>query len=163
MTDPKAVDDAYARNCKDFKRYLAFDVALLASLEANHDDSRADQMAKKKKMLLRYRELCEVETSIPLFGASVLMGGLFLLNVLLGALSATVTTALPFVAMMFILSLVSGMPGLVGKIHSIFEEEEDMLVEEGALNQSNGRTAGVPRTAFEITEWDTRREAVKRP
>lgn len=90
------------------------------------------------------------------------MGGLFLLNVLLGALSATVTTALPFVAMMFILSLVSGMPGLVGKIHSIFEEEEDILVEEDALNQSNGGAAGVPRTAFEITEWDTRREAVER-
>lgn len=159
MADPKAIDDAYTRHCKYVKRYLAFDVALLAHLEANYNDSQADQRAlvvKKKKLLIRYQELWKVETSIPLSGATGLMGGLFVNNVLLGALSDTLTSGILFILMMFLLFL-SRMPGFVGKIYSIFEEEEKALVEGDALNQSSRGTAGVSSTAVELTELDTRR------
>lgn len=160
MADPKAIDDAYTRHCKYVKRYLAFDVALLAHLEANYNDSQADQRAlvvKKKKLLIRYQELWKVETSIPLSGATCLMGVLFVNNVLIGALSNTLISGFLFIVLMFILSLLSGMPGFVGKIYSILEEEEKALVEGDALNQSSRGTAGVSNTAIELTELDTRR------
>lgn len=158
-TDPEAIEDAYARHCQDLKRYLAFDVALLASLEANHDDSRADQVAKKKKMLVRYQELWEVETSIPLSGPCVIMGGLFLNNVLLGSLLGISNVSLwvnGLVSLLF--ELQSGLSRLSGKIDSMFEEEENTLVEENAVVESSGGMAGESSTtAVELTELDTRR------
>lgn len=158
MTDPEAIDDAYARHCKDVKRYLAFDVALLANLEANHDDSRAEQTAKKKKMLIRYQQLWEVETSIPLFGASFLMGGLLVNNVMLGALLTMSTFSLWAYGAISLLFEILGASRLLGKIDSIFEEEENTLVEENAPSESSGGTAGVSSTTgVELTELDTRR------
>lgn len=160
MADPKAIDDAYTRHCKYVKRYLAFDVALLAHLEANYNDSQADQRAlvvKKKKLLIRYQELWKVETSIPSSGAIGLMGVVFANNVLLGPLVEPLVAGLFFVVMLFSLSLGSRMPEFVCKIYSIFEEEEKALVEGDALNQSSRGTAGVSSTAVELTELDTRR------
>lgn len=169
MTDPEAIDDAYARHCKDVKRYLAFDVALLAMLGADYDSSRvADNslVDKKKRLLIGYQELRDVETTIPLFGTEVLMAAFFTSSILLGAvLNLPLDLSYPqllwiswYFVLLFTFRGLSGVFDLRAKMYSIFGEEEDTPVQGNVLNESSGGTAGVSSsTAVELTELDTRR------
>ncbi|KAK0746784.1 hypothetical protein B0T18DRAFT_159582 [Schizothecium vesticola] len=163
MTDHEGIHGAYDRHRKGIGRYFSFDIALLDNLEANHDQNALT--GKKKKMLVRYQEMREVEASIPLSGAMILMLSFFASNVLLGvALHLSETS---YSSALFFTGMYSSTIILVGRgalsiwnsraeIYSIFEEE-NTLVEENAAEGSNGGTAGEPGAAVELTELDTSR------
>jgi len=170
MTDHKSINAAYGRHCKDIRRYLAFDIALLAKLEANPRASLADRKAiveKKKKMLIQYQELRGVETLIPNFGGLCFILYLIGNDIELGFLfSAGITwlsavrgdVSLPawfYYAFFFVRRIAALRLWHLGvKIYSIFEEEEN---EANGVEGWSGGTVDVSSTAVELAKLVTRR------